>query len=305
MRRILVIRLGAFGDFVQSFGPFAAIRAAHPDDEITLLTAAPFAAMGRAAPWFDRVEVDARPGWWNIPGLLRLRRQLQGFDLVYDLQTSGRSSRYFALAGRPAWSGIAAGCPLPHDNPKRNDMHTRERQVDQLRRAGIAEFPDPALDWLPPATQDLPARYALFAPGAAAHRPGKRWPPEQYGLLGRLLVERGVTPVVIGVKGEADLAEIVALFCPGAVDLTGKTAAGEVFALARGAEVAVGNDTGPMHLAALSGTPCVVLFGPESDPALTAPRGPKGEWLTIVRADDLNQLQADEVFGRVEAVLRR
>ncbi len=34
--RVLVIRLGAFGDFVQSFGPFAAIRAHHPADEITL-----------------------------------------------------------------------------------------------------------------------------------------------------------------------------------------------------------------------------------------------------------------------------
>ncbi len=305
MRRVLVIRLGAFGDFVQSFGPFAAIRAAHPGDEITLLTTAPFAALGRAAPWFDRVEVDARPGWWNIPGLLRLRRQLRGFDLVYDLQTSGRSSRYFVLAGRPPWSGIATGCSLPHDNAKRNDMHSRERQIDQLRRAGIAGFPDPELDWLPPTAQALPSRYALLAPGAAAHRPGKRWPPEQYGLLGRMLVDRGVTPVVIGVKAEADLAEIVRLFCPDAVDLTGRTSLGEVFALARGARVAVGNDTGPMHLAALSGTPCVVLFGPESDPALTAPRGPKGEWLTIVRVDDLNQLQADDVFGRVEAVMRR
>lgn len=305
MRRILVIRLGAFGDFVQSFGPFAAIRAAHPDDEITLLTAAPFAALGRAAPWFDRVEVDARPGWWNLPGLLRLRGQLRGFDLVYDLQTSGRSSRYHWLAGRPAWSGIAPGCSLPHDNPRRDEMHTRERQADQLRRAGIDAFPAPALDWLPQTRQALPVRYALFAPGAAAHRPGKRWPPEQYGLLGRMLMDQGVTPVVIGVKAEADLAAIIALFCPGVLDLTGQTAMAEVFDLARRAAVVVGNDTGPMHLAALSGTPCVVLFGPESDPALTAPRGPKGEWLAIMRVDDLNQLQAQDVFGRVDAVMRR
>jgi ADP-heptose:LPS heptosyltransferase len=303
--RILVIRLGAFGDFVQSFGPFAAIRAAHPEAEITLLTSAPFASLARAAPWFDRVEVDARPGWWNLPGLLRLRRQLHGFDLVYDLQTSGRSSRYFRLAGRPVWSGIAAGCALPHDDPGRDRMHTRERQLDQLRRAGIDAFPHPALDWLPGTAQALPDRYALFAPGAAAHRPGKRWPPEQYGLLGRMLTDTGVTPVVIGVKAEADIAALIALVCPGAVDLTGRTAMGEVFALARGAAVAVGNDTGPMHLAALSGTPCVVLFGPESDPALTAPRGPKGEWLTVVRVDDLGQLPAEDVFGRVEAVMRR
>ena len=94
MKRILVIRLGALGDLCLSFGPFAAIRAAHADDEITLLTTAPFAPLAGRAPWFDRVAVDARPAWWNAPGLLRLRRQLAGFDFVYDLQTSDRSSRY-------------------------------------------------------------------------------------------------------------------------------------------------------------------------------------------------------------------
>ena len=42
-RRILVIKLGALGDFILATGPFAAIRTAHPDDEIVLLTSAPFA----------------------------------------------------------------------------------------------------------------------------------------------------------------------------------------------------------------------------------------------------------------------
>ena len=47
MTRILVIRLGALGDFVQSFGPFSAIRAHHPEARITLLTTAPFADLAR------------------------------------------------------------------------------------------------------------------------------------------------------------------------------------------------------------------------------------------------------------------
>ena len=167
--RVLVIRLGAFGDFVQSFGPFAAIRAAHPAAEITLLTTQPFAGLGRKAPWFDRVEVDDRPAWWNIRGLLRLRRQLAGFDLVYDLQTSGRSSRYFRLAGRPAWSGIARGCSLPHANPARDLMHSWERQREQLEMAGITEFPTPDLSWLPASKADIPRRFALLVPGVLAY----------------------------------------------------------------------------------------------------------------------------------------
>jgi ADP-heptose:LPS heptosyltransferase len=121
-KRVLVIRLSALGDFVLSFGPFAAIRAHHPKAEITLLTTAPFAGLARGAPWFDRVEVDARPAWWNLPGLGQLWRQLQGFDMVYDLQTSGRSSRYFTLAGRPPWSGIAPGCSFPQSDPARETM---------------------------------------------------------------------------------------------------------------------------------------------------------------------------------------
>lgn len=304
MMRVLVIRLGAFGDFVQSFGPFAAIRAAHPDAEITLLTTAPFAALAQAAPWFDRVDVDARPGWWNIPGILRLRRQLAGFDLAYDLQTSGRSSRYFLLAGKPAWSGIAGGCSLPHGNPKRDEMHTRERQREQLEQAGIVAFPVPDLSWLPTTTLDLPRRYALLAPGAASHRPDKRWPPELFGLLARMLWEKGVTPVVIGVPAEAGLGQLIRIICPATVDLTGRTSLGEVFSIARGAAVAVGNDTGPMHLAALSGGPCVVLFGPASDPALTAPRGAGGEWLAVLKVPDLGALGAEEVFARAAGIMR-
>jgi ADP-heptose:LPS heptosyltransferase len=146
--RILIIRLGALGDFVLSFAAFAAIRAQHPQAEITLLTTAPFIALAEAAPWFDHVRLDRRPAWWHLPGILALRRQLQGFDLVYDLQTSARSARYFRLAGRPPWSGVAPGCSLPQAGPERARMHTLERQRDQLRRAGIGPLPPADLGWL-------------------------------------------------------------------------------------------------------------------------------------------------------------
>lgn len=304
MTRVLVIRLGAFGDFVQSFGPFAAIRAHHAGDHITLLTTAPYARLAADAPWFDAIETDARPAWWNIAGLARLRRQLHGFDMVYDLQTSGRSSRYFRLAGRPRWSGIAKGCALPHANPGRDAMHTRERQREQLEMAGIKDFPAPDLSWLPRSTADLPARYAVLAPGAAPTRPAKRWPAEKYAMLARHLVDRGVTPVIIGSKSEADLGALIKLICPAAMDLTGRTSLGELYDLAARAAVVVGNDTGPMHLAALSGAPCLVLFGPDSDPAITAPRGPNGEWLAVLNATSLAELDADEVSARAGAMLR-
>jgi ADP-heptose:LPS heptosyltransferase len=293
---ILVIRLGALGDFVLSFPAFAAIRAHHPQARITLLTTPPFAELARRAPWFDAVRLDRRPAAWDIGGLRALRRQLRGFDFVYDLQTSARSSHYHRLAGRPAWSGIARGASHPHANPGRDAMHTLERQRDQLRMAGIDDFPAPDLSWLTiPPGLDLPPRTALLVPGAAPHRPRKRWPAERFGALARLLTARGLTPVVVGSAGEAGLAATIRAACPQAIDLTGRTDLPALAGVAAGAALAVGNDTGPMHLAAASGTPCLVLFSADSDPVLTAPRGPGGAAVAVLRVADLSDLPVERV----------
>jgi ADP-heptose:LPS heptosyltransferase len=301
LSRILVIRVGALGDFVLSFPAFAAIRAHHADAAITLLTTAPFADLARRAPWFDRVEIDARSQWWNPVGVARLARQLRGYDFVYDLQTSVRSSRYFWLAGRPSWSGIARGSSHPHANPLRDFMHTRERQREQLQAAGIENFPPPDLSWLPPGP-DPPQPYALLVPGAAPHRAGKRWPAEKYGALAAILASRGLHPVVIGSKAEAPLAATIHAACPQAIDLTGRTEIADIFGIASRAAFAVGNDTGPMHLAAASWCPCVVLFSAASDPALTAPRGPNGEWPRLLRVPDLTQLSVEEVAEAAQSL---
>lgn len=297
LSRILVIRLGALGDFVLSFAPFAAIRARHAADEVTLLTTAPFADLARRAPWFDHVAIDPRPAWWNLPGVLRLARTLHGFDRVYDLQTSTRTARYFRLAGRPPWSGVAPGATLPHANPARDAMHTLERQREQLRMAGIDALPAPDLTWLDGGGFDLPTPYALLVPGAAPHRPRKRWPAVRFGQLAAVLHARGLTPVVLGMRAEAPLAAIVTAACPAAIDLTGRTGLPDIAGLARRAALAVGNDTGPMHLAASVGCPCVVLFSADSDPALTAPRGPGGSWPVVLREPDLADLPVARVAG--------
>lgn len=289
--RILVIKLGALGDFVLAFRAFAAIRAHHREAEISLLTTAPFAGLAEAAPWFDQVVVDERPAWWDLGGLRRLRRALRGFDFVYDLQTSGRSSRYFRLAGGPSWSGIARGASHPHANPARDRMHTVERQRDQLEMAGITAFPEPDLSWLARGGPVLPAPYAMLAPGSAPHRPEKRWPAGRFGQLACVLQERGFRPVVVGTSSDAALAASIVAACPEALDLTGRTSLLDLGGLAARASVAAGNDTGPMHLAAAVGCPSVVLFSGASDPALTAPRG----LVTVIREQNLADLGLERV----------
>ena len=180
LSNILVIKLGALGDFIQALGPMAAIRRHHGDARITLLTTAPFEDFSGASGFFDQIWTCGRPGAMDIGGWLGLRRRLRdgGFGRVYDLQTSDRSSLYARLfwpGRKPEWSGIAKGCSHPHANPKRDFMHTLERQAEQLAEAGIPHVPPPDLAW---ATADisrfgLAERFALLVPGGAAQGQGQ------------------------------------------------------------------------------------------------------------------------------------
>lgn len=303
--RILIIKLGALGDFVQAFGPFAAIRAHHPAAEITLLTTRPFAALAAASPYFDHVWIDAKPKIWQVAKVLKLRRQLASgrFSRVYDLQTSDRSSWYFRLMGAEVeWSGIAPGCALPHANPDRDHMHTVERQAEQLAMAGIDQVPPPDLSW---AEGDigrfgLPQRFALMCPGGAAHRPAKRWPAERFAEAARWLAERNVVPVLLGTAAEQAEIDAIRAACPEVVDLAGKTGFLDILGLGRRALAAIGNDTGPMHLIAAAGCPSVVLFSHESDPSLCAPRGR----VTVLRQPSLAELPTAEVEQALAALVQ-
>ncbi len=306
-QRILIIKLSALGNVILSLGPFAAIRQHHPRAEITLLTTAPYAAWLAGAPWFDRILIDERPAWWNLAGVLRLRRMLRAgrFDRVYDLQTSGRSSTYFRLFprdARPEWCGIAPGCSHPHRDLDRDCMHDIDRQFAQLGYAGVTERPDADLSW---NTTDLgrfglPARFALLVPGSSAHRPGKRWPADRYAALAAHLLAQGLTPVVLGTPGERDLAAAIQVRVPAAIDLTGRTALPDLAPLARAATLAVGNDTGPMHLIAAAGCRSIVLFSHESDPARCAPRGRS---VSVLRRPALADLPVQAVLDELADAL--
>ncbi|MDD9876406.1 MAG: glycosyltransferase family 9 protein, partial [Magnetovibrio sp.] len=269
---VLVIKLGALGDFVQALGPMAAIRRHHDGARIVLLTTEPFREFAQASGLADEVWIDSRPSGLRLDLWLDLRRRLRagGFQRIYDLQTSDRSSAYYRLfwpGPRPEWSGIAAGCSHPHANPGRDLMHTIERQREQLAMAGIDAVPAPNLDWAEAelAGFGLDAPYALLAPGGARHRPGKRWPAPRFAEVARHLAGSDVQPVLIGGADEAELLGEIAAAAPGSVNLAGRTSLLELAALGRGAELALGNDTGPMHALAVAGAPALGLYAHASD----------------------------------------
>ena len=304
-QKILVIKLGALGDFIQAAGPFAAIRRHHAEAEITLLTAPAFVDFASSSPWFDKVEIDRRPKALQISAWLELRAWLRnsGFTRIYDLQTSDRSGFYFKLfwpGSTPDWSGIAPGCSHPHSNTRRDLMHTVERQQEQLSMAGVAGVEPGNFSWTEADINKfaLTEKFALLIPGGAQHRPDKRWPVEQYTALIRHLVSRDIQPVLLGGIDELSLLTELASSDPLAVSLAGRTSIADLFALAQKAQIAIGNDTGPMHAAAASGCKTIVLYSSASDPALCAQRGPD---VTILREDNLSDITPDRVIDLLEA----
>jgi ADP-heptose:LPS heptosyltransferase len=311
VKPILVIKLGALGDFVLALAAMKRIRLAHSEARITLLTTPPFEALARASGYFDAIETDGRPEGWKatLAMLWRLRRA--GYGRIYDLQTSSRSSRYFygLLPFAPQWSGIAAGCALPHRNRDRDHMHTLERQADQLKDAGIwpdapvtpGAAPPPDLSWCAKVPVPLPKGedrpLALLVPGASPHRPEKRWPLARFAALAAQLQADGMAVAVIGGGQEKADAAAILRSAPGALDLTGRTDFLQIAALGARAALAVGNDTGPLHMIAAAGAPTVALFSAASDPALCAPRG----HVTILRTPDLADLLLEPVMGAARA----
>jgi ADP-heptose:LPS heptosyltransferase len=302
-RKILVIKLSALGDFIQALGPAAAIRRHHVGDEITLLTTNAFAELARQSGLFDKVAIDGRPTLLDASGWLPLRRVLRGggFDRVYDLQTSDRSSFYawlFLPARSPEWSGIAWHCSHPHANLGRHPQHTIDKQAEQLLMAGIYPTPLPSCR---ASSQPLPAGLAqrtffLLIPGSSARHPEKRWPAERYGELARRLFEAGpILPVIVGARGEELLAAEIRAACPDAVDLVGRTSLTGLADLANAALFTIGNDTGASHIAAAGGRPVVVLFSGASDPRRCAPRGREVYVLVSSRIDELS---VDCVFAQ-------
>ena len=98
---------------------------------------------------------------------------------------------------------------------------------------------------------------------------------------------------------EREEARLIAEACPAAYDLESNF--NDIVALARGARIAVGNLTGPIHLIAAAGCPTAVLFGPESHPVKTKPLG---DSIVVLHRPSLADLTVAEVMTVVGEIAR-
>jgi len=317
--KILVIQAGTIGEFVLSLAAMRRIRQAHQRARITLLTLPAFEALAKTSPYFHEIDTGGAPqgpGEW-----LSLRRRIKQarYSRVYDLQGSAWTATLFQILRPfpPPWSGPVSGAKYRHRNPQRETMHLLERQADQLHVAGIwpnaptapGDAPAPDLSWIlrrapearPTPGAQAPKPFVLLVPGGNEKAPYRRWPVTAYAQLAGKLFAEGYDIVIIGGPQESALARAIQKTVGRARDLTGRTDFAQIALLGVKAVLAVGNDTGPLHLIAAAGTPTVALFAGGPEEALAGPRG----HVAVLHAPDLANLSVETVASASWSLLPR
>ena len=302
-KNLLIIKHGALGDFLLSFGPFKAIRDYHLNDHIILLTNSIFKEFAEESNYFDEIIVDDRPSIWNTKKMFKLANLLKKKNLyrIYDLQTSQRSSFYynfFRFKNNIEWSGVAFRCSHPDRNPDRNKIHTIERHKIQLAEIGIKNIKLSNFSWVKSTNNyKIEEPYVLFSPGGSLHRQKKRWPVKNYVEIAKKFLRKKITPVILGTSQDLEMGEFILMNANGCVNLVNKTTIQDLCTLAKDAQLAIGNDTGPMHAFSMSGCNSLVLFSDDSNPKRCAPRSiNKKKIVKIIQKKDLRNLEVNEVL---------
>jgi ADP-heptose:LPS heptosyltransferase len=278
---------------MQGLDAFASLRAHYDSAHISVLTTPAFASLMAAMPYFDEVLVDHRASVFDVKKTFQIKRIIASdFDIIIDMQCSKRTAGYHRLfaKGGQRWLGTAKGCSDPY--PDFTKVNNRDRMVRAAQMLG-AEVVAGDLSFLAGARpSDLPARYGVLMPGCSPAKPSKRWPASHFATLAEMLYRLDIVPVIIGTKVDEAACNEIAEACDFAINLCGKTNLAELASLSAGAVLCVGNDSGPVFLAAKTGAKTLMVMGPDTDPAMSAPTGANASYLKV---DDLGHLAPTDV----------
>jgi lipopolysaccharide heptosyltransferase I len=293
---VALVKLSALGDIVHALPVAATLRAWWPDVRITWVVEQRHAGVLEGHPAIDTVvTVDTRR-WRRArrPGTIRdtvgeiagVRRRLRldRADVAIDLQGLLKSAAVTAAVGAPIRIGFdARRCREPlaalltnrHVLPPPAARHVVDQYLALLAPFGVAAPPriDFRLPCDPSAEVDIGAFFAgsglvardrlvVLNPGAA--RAEKQWAPSRFAALAQRLVgDVAARVLVLWGPGEDSMARAIAGDAP-KVAVAPPTTLHAMLAVLRRASVLVSADTGPLHLGAALGVPCVGLFGPTS-----------------------------------------
>ncbi len=297
-RFLLLMRL-PLGDTLFVTPTIHALRKRYPGAQMTAVASGANAPLLAHNPDLDDTLVLPFWGDWRGGGTLpaQLRVLLQRhYDIALCFNTPGLGWLSYACGIRrqeflnylPFW------WLLPHDFAAWNSCHAVELYATAARRLDI-----PPLERRT-HVQVIPAEHAGIAgllhqlrlnraplrivmhPGSGAAPVQKRWPLSHFVEVGRTLAEQtGAHIIVAGGPAEQALAtQLSRAIGPAAVSLAGRLQLRQSMALFAACDLFIGNDSGPLHLAAAVGTPAVGIYG-ATDPAVFGPWAPPGQVVTI------------------------
>jgi lipopolysaccharide heptosyltransferase I len=288
--RILICRLSHIGDCILTLPMLCALRANFPDAHIAWIVETPTDQLLRTHSALDQLIVVRRRWLKSVAEIRRVRRELREmeFDIALDPQGLTKSASCAWLSGARRRIGFARGAGrelspwLNNELVRPGRTHLVEKSLELLVPLGIDRprvcFDVPVYAEARESIESYVARFhlgcgfALINPGAGW--PSKQWPAVRFGELARRLGQRHRLPSVVVWAGaqERALAETVVARSGGHALLAPATSLQELAELCRAASLFVSSDSGPLHLAAAVGVPCVGLYGP-TRPADCGPYG--------------------------------
>ncbi|MGO9114586.1 MAG: glycosyltransferase family 9 protein [Thermoguttaceae bacterium] len=278
--RILLVRLSAIGDVIHAMPVACALRARFPQAFLAWAVEQCAGELIEGHPAIDRRIVLAR-GWLRSPaGVWRLRKQLKdlAFDTAIDAQGLTKSAVVAWLSGAKRRIGMGGRWGreisrwLNNALVDTDGLHAIERGLKLLEPLGIqspaVRFEVPAAAADQKAAAELIHRlglddgFILIASGAGW--PSKLWPADRYASVAAYLGSRwGLSCLLIWGNGaERTRAEQIVAAAEGHAQLCPQITLLQLAAIARRARFVIGSDTGPLHLAAAAGAPCIGLYGP-------------------------------------------
>lgn len=288
--RVLVIKLRYLGDVLLSTPVLTFLRAAFPRASLSILVNPGTEAMVATNPHLDEVLIVERAAspLRQLHFALALRRRR--FDLVVDLTDGDRAAILSRLTGAAIRVGFNRG------NRWRGRLYTHLVPVRQqpipivrqhlmaLETVGISVASSPPVLKVRAADESAAVsalasveitpdeRFVAMHPGARWWF--KSWPADRFAsLIDYVQGKLGVKVVLLGSPADQEAAgAIMDRVETGSRSLVGRLALLELAALLKRAALFVGNDSGPMHIAAAVGAPVIGLFGP-SDPTMWGPAG--------------------------------
>ncbi|MDG2305927.1 MAG: glycosyltransferase family 9 protein [Candidatus Binatia bacterium] len=325
--RFLLIRLSAVGDVINTLPTLSLLRRARPDATIGFVVEDRAQDLLVDHPLVDRVHVFPRRRWGELrrsPGswgdfrseLSAYAKEIRGvgYQVAIDVQGNVKGGVHALLSGAPHRIGFARGYDRELNHwfstdrvvPPSDRPHRVDKFASLLGPLGIE---DAAREWVFPNTEEAdctirsylhdngiaPGEAVMLHPGTSGRGASKRWPPERFAEFARRVASELEQPVIVTWgPAEESLARDVAAGSDRVFAAPRTTSLLELLALVRMARLFVSADTGPMHLAAASGIPCVALFGPK-DPAVYAPYG---EGHTVLyQPEGMDQISVDEVVA--------